>query len=39
MIGAWVALALVVSPDGCLVDLEGLSVAYPTTISSAGTVV
>jgi hypothetical protein len=38
IVGAFLALALVVSPDGAHVALEGLSVAYPNIISSAGTV-
>jgi len=38
IVGAFLALALVVSPDGAQVALEGLSVAYPNIISSAGTV-
>jgi len=39
IVGAFLALALVVSPDGAHVALEGLSIAYTNIISSAGTVV
>ena len=39
IVGAWLALALVVSQDGAYVALEGLSIAYPNIITSAGTVV
>jgi hypothetical protein len=39
IVGVFLALALVVSPDGAYVALEGLSIVYPSTISSAGTVV
>jgi hypothetical protein len=39
IVGAFLALALVVSPDGAYVALEGLSVVYPSIISSGGTVV
>jgi hypothetical protein len=38
IVGAWLALALVVSPSGSLIDIEGLSITYPNIISSAGTV-
>jgi len=38
IVGAFLALALVVSPDGAHVALEGLSIAYTNIISSAGTV-
>jgi hypothetical protein len=39
IVGAFLALALVVSQDGAYVALEGLSIAYPNIITSAGTVV
>lgn len=39
IVGVFLALALVVSPDGAYVALEGLSIVYPNIISSAGTVV
>jgi hypothetical protein len=39
VVGAYLSLALVVSPDGAYVALEGLSIAYTNIISSAGTVV
>ena len=39
IVGAWLALALVVSQDGAYVALEGLSIAYPNIITSAGNVV
>ena len=39
IVGAWLALALVVSQDGAYVALEGLSIVYPNIISSGGTVV
>ena len=39
IVGAWLALALVVSQDGAYVALEGLSIVYPIIISSGGTVV
>jgi hypothetical protein len=39
IVGAFLALALVVSPDGAYVALEGLSIVYPNIISSGGTVV
>ena len=39
IVGAWLALALVVSQDGAYVALEGLSIVYPNIITSAGTVV
>jgi hypothetical protein len=38
IVGAWLALALVVSRDGALVDLDGLAVVYPKIITSGGTV-
>lgn len=38
IVGVFLALALVVSPDGAYVALEGLSIVYPNIISSAGTV-
>lgn len=39
IVGAFLALALVVSQDGAYVALEGLSIVYPSIISSGGTVV
>lgn len=39
IVGAWLALALVVSQDGALVGLDGLAVVYPKIITSGGTVV
>ena len=39
VVGAWLALALVVSQADAAVDLEGLAVVYPSTTSSGGTVV
>lgn len=39
IVGAWLALALVVSQDGALVGLDGLAVVYPNIITSGGTVV
>lgn len=39
IVGAWLALSLIVSQDGAYVALEGLSITYPTIISSAGTIV
>lgn len=39
IVGAWLALALVVSQNGAYVALEGLSIVYPNIISSGGTVV
>lgn len=39
IVGAFLALALVVSKDGAYVALEGLSIVYPPIISSGGTVV
>jgi hypothetical protein len=39
IVGAFLSLALVVSQPGAYVALEGLSVAYPSIISSGGTVV
>lgn len=38
IVGAWLAVALSVAPDGCFISFEGRSIVYPTTISSAGTV-
>lgn len=38
IVGAWLALALVVSRDGALVGLDGLAVVYPKIITSGGTV-
>ena len=38
IVGAFLALALVVSQDGAYVALEGLSIGYPNIISSGGTV-
>lgn len=35
---AVIAAALVVSPADCFISFEGLSIVYPTIISSAGTV-
>ena len=34
-----VSPALVVSPEGCFISFDGLSVVYPSIISSGGTVV
>lgn len=39
IVGAFLALALVVSQDGAYVALDGLAVVYPTIITSGGTVV
>jgi hypothetical protein len=39
IVGAFLSLALVVSQPGAYVALEGLSVVYPSIISSGGTVV
>jgi hypothetical protein len=39
IVGAFLALALVVSQPDAYVALEGLSIAYTNIISSAGTVV
>lgn len=39
IVGAFLALALVVSQDGAYVALEGLSIVYPKIISSGGTIV
>ena len=38
VVGAWLALALVVSQADAAVDLEGLAVVYPSITSSGGTV-
>lgn len=38
VVGAWLALALVVSQADAAVNLEGLAVVYPPVISSGGTV-
>ena len=32
------AAALVVSPEGCFISFDGLSIVYPSIISSGGTV-
>jgi hypothetical protein len=39
IVGAWLALALVVSQGDAAIDLEGLAVVYPSVTSSGGTVV
>lgn len=39
VVGAWLALALVVSQGDAAIDLEGLAVVYPSVTSSGGTVV
>ena len=39
VVGAWLALALVVSQADAAVDLEGLAVVYPSIVTSGGTVV
>jgi len=39
IVGAWLALALVVSQAGGTIDTEGLSVVYPSITSSGGTIV
>jgi len=39
VVGAWLALALVVSQNDAAIDLEGLAVVYPSVTSSGGTVV
>lgn len=39
IVGAFLALALVVSQDGAYVALDGLSIVYPNIISSGGTIV
>lgn len=39
VVGAWLALALVVSQAGDQVNVEGLAVVYPPVTSSGGTVV
>jgi hypothetical protein len=39
IVGAFLALALVVSQEGSYVALDGLAVVYPSIISSGGTVV
>jgi len=38
VVGAWLALALVVSQGDAAIDLEGLAVVYPSVTSSGGTV-
>jgi hypothetical protein len=38
VVGAWLALALVVSQADAAIDLEGLAVVYPSVTSSGGTV-
>jgi hypothetical protein len=38
IVGAWLALALVVSQGDAAIDLEGLAVLYPSVTSSGGTV-
>jgi hypothetical protein len=38
VVGAWLALALSVSQAGAAVNLEGLTVVYPSVTSSGGTV-
>jgi hypothetical protein len=38
VVGAWLALALVVSQGDAAIDLEGLAVLYPSVTSSGGTV-
>jgi len=39
VVGAWLALALVVSQGDAAIDLEGLAVVYPSIVTSGGTVV
>jgi hypothetical protein len=39
VVGAWLALALVVSQNDAAIDLEGLAVVYPSIVTSGGTVV
>jgi hypothetical protein len=39
IVGAWLALALVVSQGDAAIDLEGLAVVYPSIVTSGGTVV
>jgi hypothetical protein len=39
IVGAWLALALVVSQNDAAIDLEGLAVLYPSIVTSGGTVV
>lgn len=39
VVGAWLALALVVSQADAAVNLEGLAVVYPSIVTSGGTVV
>lgn len=39
VVGAWLALALVVSQAADAVNLEGLAVVYPSIVTSGGTVV
>jgi len=38
IVGAWLALALVVSQNDAAIDLEGLAVVYPSIVTSGGTV-
>ena len=38
VVGAWLALALVVSQGDAAIDLEGLAVVYPSIVTSGGTV-
>jgi hypothetical protein len=38
IVGAWLALALVVSQDGALVGLDGLAIVYRNIITSTGTI-
>jgi hypothetical protein len=38
IVGAWLALALVVSQGDAAIDLEGLAVVYPSIVTSGGTV-
>jgi len=38
VVGAWLALALVVSQGDAAIDLEGFAVVYPSVTSSGGTV-
>ena len=38
VVGAWLALALVVSQNDAAIDLEGLAVVYPSIVTSGGTV-
>jgi hypothetical protein len=39
VVGAWLALALVVSQGDAAIDLEGLAIVYPSIVTSGGTVV